>query len=72
MTADVDVAVVGSGAAGLTAALTARAEGARVAIAESESVIGGATRLSAGWVMAAATELQRQAGATRDGQSRRC
>jgi fumarate reductase flavoprotein subunit len=62
MAADVDVAVVGSGAAGLTAALTARAEGARVAIAESETVVGGATRLSAGWVMAAATELQQQAG----------
>ena len=59
---DFDVVVVGSGAAGLTAALTARAEGARVAIAESESVVGGASRLSAGWVMAADTELQRQAG----------
>jgi fumarate reductase flavoprotein subunit len=62
MAADLDVVVVGSGAAGLTAALTARAAGARVAIAESESVVGGATRLSAGWVMAADTELQRQAG----------
>jgi succinate dehydrogenase/fumarate reductase flavoprotein subunit len=60
--ADVDVVVVGSGAAGLTAALTARAEGARVAIAESETVVGGATRLSAGWVMAADTEPQRRAG----------
>ncbi len=59
---DFDVVVVGSGAAGLTAALTARSEGARVAIAESESVVGGASRLSAGWVMAADTELQRQAG----------
>jgi fumarate reductase flavoprotein subunit len=62
MAADVDVVVVGSGAAGLTAALTAGAEGARVVIAESESVVGGATRLSAGWVMAADTEPQRQAG----------
>ncbi len=62
MAVDFDVVVVGSGAAGLTAALTAHAEGARVAIAESETVVGGASRLSAGWVMAADTEPQRQAG----------
>lgn len=59
--ADVDVVVVGAGAAGLAAALTARAEGARVAVAESESVVGGAARLSAGMVMAADTEVQRRA-----------
>jgi succinate dehydrogenase/fumarate reductase flavoprotein subunit len=58
---DVDVVVVGSGAAGLSAALAARAEGARVLVAESESVIGGATRLSGGWVMAAQTDVQRAA-----------
>jgi succinate dehydrogenase/fumarate reductase flavoprotein subunit len=58
---DVDVVVVGSGAAGLSAALAARGEGARVLVAESESVIGGATRLSGGWVMAAGTDVQRAA-----------
>ncbi len=58
----VDVVVVGSGAAGLTAALAARAEGARVLVAESEAVVGGATRLSGGFVMAAVTEFQRAAG----------
>ncbi len=62
MAVDVDVVVVGSGAAGLTAALATRAQGARVAIAESETILGGATRLSAGWVMAADTEPQRRAG----------
>jgi succinate dehydrogenase/fumarate reductase flavoprotein subunit len=55
---DVDVVVVGSGAAGLSAALAARAAGARVMVAESESVIGGATRLSGGLVMAAGTDIQ--------------
>ena len=54
--------VVGSGAAGLTAALTAREEGATVLIAESESVVGGATRLSGGVIMAADTVVHRKAG----------
>jgi fumarate reductase flavoprotein subunit len=66
---DVDVVVVGAGAAGLTAALAARAEGARVLVAESESVVGGATRLSGGWVMAAATEIQRAAEIDDDAES---
>ena len=42
--ADVDVVVVGAGAAGLTAALAARTQGARVLVAESESVVGGTRR----------------------------
>jgi succinate dehydrogenase/fumarate reductase flavoprotein subunit len=60
-TVDVDVVVVGAGAAGLTAALTARAEGVTVVVAECGSVVGGAARLSAGMVMAADTEVQRRA-----------
>ncbi len=59
---EVDVVVVGSGAAGLSAALAAQEAGARVVVAESESVVGGASRLSAGMVMAADTEIQRAAG----------
>jgi fumarate reductase flavoprotein subunit len=59
---DTDVVVVGSGAAGLTAALAAREAGARVLIAESEGVVGGATRLSAGMIMAAGTEVQQGLG----------
>jgi fumarate reductase flavoprotein subunit len=58
---DVDVVIVGSGAAGLAAALAAKAEGARVLISEGESVLGGASRLSGGWIMGARSEVQRAA-----------
>jgi len=59
---EIDVVVVGSGGAGLTAALAAQEEGARVMIVESEGVVGGATRLSSGMIMAADTEIQRALG----------
>ena len=59
---EIDVVVVGAGAAGLAAALEAQALGARVVVAESESVVGGASRLSAGMVIGADTQLQRAAG----------
>jgi succinate dehydrogenase/fumarate reductase flavoprotein subunit len=60
--AEIDVVVVGSGAAGLSAALAAQEEGARVMVVEAEPVVGGATRLSSGMVMAADTPVQRAAG----------
>jgi succinate dehydrogenase/fumarate reductase flavoprotein subunit len=49
-----DVLVAGSGAAGLTAALAAVAEGARVILAERSAELGGTTALSFGrvWVPA--------------------
>ncbi|CAB4932740.1 MAG: FAD-dependent oxidoreductase [Actinobacteria bacterium] len=60
---DVDVLVVGSGVAGLAAALAARESGAeRVLVAESEGVIGGSSRLSGGLMMGAGTRYQRAAG----------
>jgi fumarate reductase flavoprotein subunit len=59
---EVDVIVVGSGAAGLTAALSAQEHGARVAILECETVVGGSTRLSGGMIMAAGTDIQRAQG----------
>ncbi|KOS54121.1 FAD-dependent oxidoreductase [Rhodococcus rhodochrous] len=48
----VDVAIVGSGGAGLMAALTAAKEGARVLVVESRELVGGATGISAGaaWI----------------------
>lgn len=49
---EVDVAVVGSGGAGLMGALTAAKEGARVLVVESRELVGGATGISAGaaWI----------------------
>ena len=60
---DVDVIVIGSGAAGLCAALSAREVGAeRILIAEAEAVIGGSSRLSGGLIMGAGTRYQRALG----------
>jgi len=51
---DVDVAVIGSGAAGLSAALTARANGLDVVVLERSPLVGGSTVLAGGgmWVPA--------------------
>lgn len=59
-TTDVDVVIIGSGVAGLSAALSARARGARrVLVAEGEGVVGGSSRLSGGLIMGAGTRYQR-------------
>ena len=51
---EVDLVVVGSGGAGLMAALTAADEGVRVLVVESRELVGGATGISAGaaWIPA--------------------
>lgn len=59
---DVDVVVVGSGAAGLSAALAASEAGATVLVAESEGIVGGSSRLSGGLMMGAGTRYQRALG----------
>lgn len=60
---DVDVVVIGSGAAGLSAAVAAREAGAeRVLIAESQPRVGGSSRLSSGVVMGSGSRLQREEG----------
>jgi flavocytochrome c len=60
---DFDVLVIGSGAAGLSAALAARQAGAqRVLVAEGEGIIGGSSRLSGGLMMGAATRYQKAQG----------
>jgi fumarate reductase flavoprotein subunit len=70
MESDVDVLVVGSGAAGLAAALSARQNGAeRVLIAESEGIVGGSSRLSGALTMGAGTRYQKALGIQDDADS---
>ncbi len=59
---NVDVIVVGSGGAGLAAALDAMDRGATVAIIERESELGGATAISGGGCFASATPVQAERG----------
>ncbi len=47
---DCDVLVIGSGAGGLTTAVTAALHGLRVVVAEKEAVFGGTTAWSGGWL----------------------
>lgn len=63
----VDVLVVGSGVAGLCAALEADAAGASVLIAESEEVLGGSSRLAHGLIMGAGTRFQAAQGISDSG-----
>lgn len=58
----VPVIVVGAGASGLTAALAARDSGADVLLLERDLVPRGSTSMSQGYVCAAGTRLQREAG----------
>ena len=62
MARDFDVGVIGSGAAGLAAALAAAEAGASVLVVESETQVGGSSRLSGGHFYAAGTSVQREAG----------
>lgn len=59
---DFDVAVVGSGFAGLAAAIAARAEGASVLLLEGSGELGGSSAWSGGKVMGAGTRVQRRHG----------
>jgi len=59
---DFDVVVVGSGAAGLCAAVSASESGASVLVVESEGEIGGSSRLAGGQIIGAGSRIQRAAG----------
>lgn len=62
MSRDFDVIVIGSGAAGLSAAIEARQAGASVMIVEADDHLGGATRNSTGVVYACGTPAQKARG----------
>lgn len=57
-----DVLVVGSGAGGLAAAVTASHAGARVVVIERAHVLGGATSWSGGWMWAPRSFFAKAAG----------
>lgn len=63
---DYDVVVIGSGAAGLAAAIKAHEGGARVLVLEADDKVGGSSRLSGGHFYAAGTSVQREAGVDGD------
>ena len=65
-TLDCDVLVVGSGAGGLSAAVTAAWHGLKVVVAEKEPVFGGTTAWSGGWIWAPLNPLARRAGIIED------
>lgn len=59
---DVPILIVGAGACGLVAALTANDAGAEVLVVEADAAPSGSTALSAGLIPAAGTRFQREAG----------
>ncbi|MBI5262682.1 MAG: FAD-dependent oxidoreductase [Bradyrhizobium sp.] len=59
---DCDVLVVGSGAAGMSAAITAAHAGLKVVITEKEPRFGGTTARSGGWLWIPGTSLARAWG----------
>jgi succinate dehydrogenase/fumarate reductase flavoprotein subunit len=61
-----DVLVVGSGAAGMAAALKAASQGLSVIVAEKEQYFGGTTAISAGWAWVPGNRVGTAAGDTRD------
>ncbi|MBS0530215.1 MAG: FAD-dependent oxidoreductase, partial [Proteobacteria bacterium] len=61
-----DLLVVGSGAAGMAAAITARHRGLDVVIAEKEERFGGTTARSGGWLWIPGTSLAKAWGISED------
>lgn len=61
-----DVLVLGSGAGGLSTAVTAAARGLRVMVAEKEDVFGGTTAWSGGWMWIPRNPLATRAGIVED------
>ena len=62
MSNEFDVVVVGTGAAGLSAALAADANGAKVLVIEKADVVGGTTAMSGGCIWAPRNHKAEQLG----------
>jgi succinate dehydrogenase/fumarate reductase flavoprotein subunit len=65
-TLDCDVLVIGSGAGGLSAAVTAAYHGLKVVVVEKAGVCGGATSWSGGWAWAPGNPLAQAEGVNED------
>ncbi len=65
-THEVDLIVIGSGAAGLSAAVTAAYHGLSVIVVEKADTLGGATAWSGGWMWAPLNPLAKAAGIHED------
>lgn len=61
---EADFVVVGSGAAGLTGAITARRRGLSVIVLEAQDVVGGTTARSGTWIWSPNNRWMREAGFT--------
>jgi flavocytochrome c len=57
-----DVVVIGSGAAGLSAAIEAASAGAKVALLEKQAIVGGSTLIAGGYVYGTGTAAQQKLG----------
>lgn len=60
--ADYDVLVIGTGASGMSAAVTAAYEGLKVLVVEKAPVYGGTTARSGGWLWIPGTKLAKEQG----------
>jgi fumarate reductase flavoprotein subunit len=69
-TPELPVAIVGSGACGLTAAIALRDAGIDCVLVERDATPQGSTALSSGFIPAAGTRVQRAAGVRDDGAER--
>jgi len=66
-----DLLVVGSGASGLAAAVTAAWHGLKVTVVEKDTVFGGASAWSGGWMWVPGNPLAKRAGINEDPQQPR-